>query len=227
MITSKGSVAFCSWRAVAIAVALMVARMPALAVDNGTNNTGKVDCGDSKIKDACIECCTTLTCLGKIICCPLVGSCTVVNKSTSSSLPLRLSEVVGGLKLSFERDITKSGVDLKLRMSFLRSVFPKSLKIKAHLTGNDAQTGALLYAILFLLNGPSAIDMLHSGGYDVTVTGTFPTCQEMFPSQLCNDMAFGLSRSIYGAVGVGLRSELDAFLNGTNAFGDGPCFIIG
>jgi len=117
---------------------------------------------------------------------------------------------VGGLRLQFERKIGANGVDLKLKASFLQKVFPKGLTLKAHLTGDDAQIAGLLFPILFLAQGESAANTLSSNGYDVNVEGTFPTCQSLFPEQLCNDLAFGLSRSIYGAIGVGIRSELEA-----------------
>jgi hypothetical protein len=138
---------------------------------------------------------------------------------------LRLREIGPGLKLQFGRKGVADGVEVKLVVRFLPRVFPQKLTIKALLTGTDAEIGGLLYPIAFLGSGESAIDMLHAHGYDVTVTGEFPTCQSVFPQEVCNKLAYGLSRSIYGALTAG-PADLEEFLNGAHDLGYGPCAII-
>jgi hypothetical protein len=197
----------------------------ALAADNGNNNTGTVDCGDPNTKNACIECCTYPNCGIVITCCPLIGPCTIVNNASSASSPLKLTQVAGGLMLQFQRTIKPDGVDVKLKVSFLKKIFPRGANVRVRLTGADAQLSGLLYPVLFLGQG-DPIATLHAAGYDVTAGGTFTTCQSLFPAQLCSDMAIGLSRNIQAGLGVGIRTEFNAFMDAVNTLGYGPCQII-
>ncbi len=206
----------CSLHPVAVAFVMLLA--PA-GVRADTNNSGTVNCGDANTKSACIECCTEVTGCGlQISCCPLTGSCTIVNKLTSTGPALNVKVTSGGLKLQFVRKISLDGADVLLKVSFLKGVFPKGLTLKAHVTGNDAQVGALLYPILFLGNGDRAPDLLQAHGYDVTITGGGPTCQSLFPGQLCGNLMFGLTSHIQAALGGGLLDELAAFQGGVDTF---------
>ncbi len=205
-------------------LALQVSTGVAVAADDNDPNTGVVNCGDTNQKDACFECCTTPTCFGKISCCPLVGSCEIVDKPSSAPPPLKLKMNVGGLNLQFSRKIKPSGVDVRLKVRFLQKVFPVVLNMKAKLTGDDARIGGLLQPLAFLRNGDVDGATLQTKGYSVDVEGSSLTCQELFPDALCFELAAALSRSIYGSL-VGTRSELDAFLSGALALGNHPCEI--
>jgi hypothetical protein len=211
----------CSLHSVAVALAILLA--PA-SVRADTNNSGTVNCGDANTKSACIECCTEVVGCGlQISCCPLVGSCTIINKVTATAPTLNVKDTSGGLKLQFIRKLALDGFDVLLKVSFLKTTFPKGLVLKAHVGGGDAQIGGLLYPILFLGNGDRAPDLLHALGYDVTITGTAPTCQSLFPSQLCGNLMFGLTSHIQAALGGGLLDELAAFEAGVDAFGLAVC----
>jgi hypothetical protein len=208
---------------VAVSLALLTAPRVVLA---DPNNSGTVNCGDPNTKDACLECCSTLTCIGKITCCPLIGTCTIVNKAVrgTSFPPLKLNVTVGGLKLQFQRTGNDTETNVKLKASFLPGVFPKGLSFKARLTGTDARLGGLLYPVTFLEIGGGALNMLHTHGYDVTVDeASLPTCQAMFPAQACVDLANALSKSIDSALGMGIRAEVSAFEAGTQALGLASC----
>ena len=211
----------CSLHLVALGLASLLLP-PGVHAD--TNNSGTVNCGDANTKSACIECCTEVVGCGlQISCCPLVGPCTIVNKITSALPALNVKDTAGGLKLQFIRKIGLDGDDVLLKVSFLKSVFPRGLVLKAHVAGTDARVGALLYPILFLGNGDRAPDLLHAVGYDVTIDGNAPTCQSLFPSQLCGNLVFGLTSRIQAALGGGLLDELAAFQAGIDTFGLAVC----
>lgn len=215
--------------AAVVVFALTVAPRAALATDNDANTTGTVDCGNQNTKDSCIECCTSITCAGKISCCPLSGDCSVVNKPGKTDFPpLSLKVSVGGLKLQIQRKgDDASGADLKMKASFLKGVFQKPVQIKAHLSGADARIGALLYPIAFVGLGAGAEAALQSHGYDVAVDATpYPTCQERFPAQACNDLATLLSKAIHGALLMSGRDDLDPFLTGVFLIGYPSCPVI-
>jgi hypothetical protein len=199
---------------------------PAAAVDDGETFSGNVNCGDSNTNNACIECCSGQPgcTIGKISCCPLTGDCTVTNKPTGGTV-LNLKLSAGGLALQLTRKETSDGYDVKLKSTFLKKVFLKGVKIKASLAGGDAKLAALLFPVLFLANGDAAFAQL--GGYDVAVTGTLPTCQSLYPNQLCSEIATSLSRAIYGALTAGDRVEAAQFLEAINSFGQGPCQTFG
>jgi hypothetical protein len=207
-----------------LAGALLVVPMASFAADNEPNSSGTVNCGDTNTGGACIECCdgTPACSVGRIHCCPLSGECVVTNKP-SGPPPLKLAVTAGGLKLQFARKITDEGVDVKLQISFLKKVFPRSLKLKAILTGGDAQISGLVFPIVFLAQGDAALGSMQTAGYDVTATGKLPKCDSLFPTELCSDLTATLSRVLYGAVGSGARQELQDFLDGVNGFGIGPC----
>ena len=200
------------------------------AVDDGPSFSGTVDCSDSSTSSSCIECCSGQPgcTFGKITCCPLTGDCTVTGGGGGKPPPLKLAITAGGMKLQFERKLASDGdATIKLKVSFLKKVFVQKLSIKAQLSGSDARIGGLLFPIVFLGQGSSAEGSLQGAGYDVTVTGSLPTCQSIFPDQLCSELATALSRAIYGALGVGIRTEVQEFLDGTNGFGFGPCQSFG
>jgi hypothetical protein len=211
----------CSLHLIALALATLLSP-PGVRAD--TNNSGTVNCGDANTKSACIECCTEVVGCGlQISCCPLVGTCTVVNKLTTTGPSLSVKDTAGGLKLQFIRKIGLDGADVLLKVSFLKTTFPKGLVLKAHVGGGDAQVGALLYPILFLGNGDRAPDLLQAVGYDVTIEGIGPTCQSLFPSQLCGNLVFGLTSRIQAALAGGLLDELAAFQAGVDTFGLAVC----
>ena len=217
-------------RAATLLAVLLAVPTGAFAVDNGPNFSGTVNCGDTSTSSTCAECCSGQPgcTIGKISCCPLSGDCTVTNKpSGGGGLPLKITEVVGGLKLQFQRKLSSDGADVKLKVSFLRGVFRKGLSLSVHLTGDDAQISGLLFPVVFLGAGSGAIDSLHGAGYDVAVTGTLPTCQSLVPDQLCAEAAGALVKTLYGALAVGNRVEAQQFVNGANGLGWGPCQIIG
>jgi hypothetical protein len=121
------------------------------------------------------------------------------------------------------RKLSLDGVDIALKVGFLKAVFPKALSLRAHLTGADAQVGALLYPVLFLGAGDRAPDLLHALGYDVTITGTSPTCQSLFPGQYCTDLVLGLTTRIEAALDGGIQGEAAAFEAGVAALGLATC----
>jgi hypothetical protein len=204
------------------AIGLAVLLAPS-GVRADANNSGTVNCGDENTKAACIECCAEVGCGLRITCCPLVGPCTVINKPSPTPLPLSLKDTSGGLKLQYVRKLSLGGADIALKVSFLKAVFPKALSLRAHLTGTDSQVGALLYPVLFLGAGDRAPDLLHALGYDVTITGTSPTCQSLFPGQYCTDLVLGLATRIEAALGGGIQGEAAAFEAGVAALGLATC----
>lgn len=213
-------------RALSIAAmaGFLMTPVPASAEDNGTNNTGTVDCGDTNTKNACAECCTTPgSCVLTITCCPLSGPCTVVNKPSSSPLPLKLKLVVGGWSLQFQRTIKADAVDVKVKASLLKSIFPKGVNARVRVTGPDAQLAGLVWPVAFLGQGDGAATSLANAGIDATINGTPVTCQSLFPAEACTDMAVGLSRTVQGAIGVAAKPELNPFLDAVNGMGLGPC----
>ena len=206
-----------------LALALCLLSVSARSEDNGTNNTGTVNCGDAATKNACIECCTTpASCVLTIHCCPLSGPCNVTNKPTGD-VQLKLNETSGGLKLQFQRVVKSDAVDIKLKLQFLKKTFPKPLVLKARLTGSDAKLGALLFPVLFLGQGSAAAANLQLAGYDVQVAGILPTCQSLFPTEACAEFGTRLSRGIHGALSASLPEELTPFVDGTTALGWPAC----
>ncbi|MEO6030259.1 MAG: hypothetical protein ABIR79_25600, partial [Candidatus Binatia bacterium] len=205
-----------SLRFVSVAVfgGILAVAVAAGAADNDPNFSGAVNCGDSNTNGACIECCSGAPgcTIGKISCCPLVGECTVTNKPTGGTV-LKLKEAVGGLTLQFDRKGADDSFDVKLKAKFLKKVFRKGIVLKAKLAGSDAKLAGLVFPVLFLANGDGAAGQLQSGGYDVTISGTMPTCQSLYPAQLCSELAVSLSRSIYGALAAGDRIEAQQFLD--------------
>ena len=208
----------------AMGAAVLLTSVPASAEDDGDNNTGTVDCGNTNTKNACSECCTTPAgCVLTIHCCPLSGPCTVVNKPSSTTLPLKLKLDVGGWKLQFQRTIKDDYVDVKVKATFLKQIFPKGVNAKVRLTGPDAQLAGLVWPVAFLGQGDAAPTSLANAGIDVTIDGAPATCQSLFPPEACTDMAVGLSRNVQGAIGVAAKPELNPFLDAVNSMGLGPC----
>lgn len=201
----------------------------ARATDNGGLATGTVDCGDPNTNAACVECGSgAVYPWPRIICCPLVGPCKVVNTSTSTALPsIRASLVAGGLKLSLQRKGDSTGVDVKLKAGLLPHVFPRATSLKVHVTGTGARVGALLYPLAWLQNGAGAQAVLNAHGYDIAVTSadSSTSCSDRLPQEVCNRLATQLARSISAALESTVPEEEDDFLNGVHALGLSTCQV--
>jgi hypothetical protein len=213
-----------------IGLALFLAPLVARALDNVTSSAD-LDCGDADKAKACLECGCTLPNLC-IICCPLVGPCTIVNKPQATFTPIHLLAMAEGMALEYSRSGgDERGVDIDLSATYLPQVFNGPVKVRAHLTGADAKFAALLYPVLYLGSGTDALTTLQSHGYDVQVSlsGTFATCQQMYGTQasvVCPQLANSLSKSIAGQLQAAGPSESDAFLSGVNDLGYGLCGVF-
>jgi hypothetical protein len=211
-------------RALVLGLAVLLVAPAARAEDNSGNHTGVINCGDENTRKVCHECCSGPC--STITCCPLSGPCDVINKPSGGSPPLKLKLVAGGWNVQLQRVIKPDYVDVKLKASFLKKIFPKGMNVKVRLTGPDAELGGLVYPVAFTGQGTNTPTALANAGVNVTIEGTPTTCQSFFPAQACTDMAVGLARQIQGALGVASREDLDAFVDAVSNMGYGPCGII-
>lgn len=215
------------FRVVVLAASLSAVTNVRAADNGGVNNTGVVDCGDPATALACAECCS-VSCF-RISCCPLVGPCTIKNPGPPGgplNTAFNLKLVVAGLNLQFQRSIKADFVDVKLKASFVKKTFPHGVNAKVRLTGSDAAIAGLVWPVAFLGLGDGAGTALANASISVTIAGTPITCQSLFPSQVCTDMAVGLAHHIQGGLGVGEKDDLTRFLDAVNGMGLGPCGIF-
>jgi len=146
--------------------------------------------------------------------------------------PLTLKALGTVSSMSFKRKGGTSGVKITLQDSVLTSqnqeLVREKVKLKAVLTGADADIASLLYPVLALGTGAGALDALHAQGYDVSVVGDPPSCQQQLPAETCTKLALQLSKAIDSTLALGDIAERDAFRQAAQTMGYPPddCVFI-